>query len=291
MVTDKTEQSLKLADGRTLCYAEYGDPQAKPVFHFHDSSSSRLEHPADEDMLSDIGVRLITIDRPGHGLSDFQPKRRLLDWPDDVTVLAYHLEINKFAVSGWSFGGPYAMACAYRIPERLTIAGLVSSFAPYDHPNSTAGMARFNKISLSLARWMPWGIARQFMKMQGRALKKDPEGTARKMMASLPVADQEVLDDPQVKDMLLPSLSEAYRNGADGAAWEGIILVRPWRFRLQDIDVPVHVWHGEADVNDPLQCGEYLRDTIPNARAIFYPQEGHFLIMKRWGEILKELVS
>ena len=78
-------------------------------------------------------------------------------------------------------------------------------------------------------------------------------------MASLPAADQEVLNNPQAKNMVLPSLSEAYRNGAGGAAWEGTMLVRPWGFRLQDIGIPVYIWHGEADVNDPLQCGEYLR--------------------------------
>jgi len=291
MVTDKTQRTIKLKDGRTLGYAEYGNPQDKLVFHFHGSSSSRLERPPDENILPTAGIRLITVDRPGHVLSHFQPNRRLLDWPDDVAALADHLTIDKFAVSGWSFGGPHAMACAYKIPERLTAVGLISSFAPYDRPDATAGMARFNKISLGLARWMPWWLGRQFMKMQGRALRDNPEDTAHKMMSSLPEADQEVLSDPQVKEVLLLSLSEAYRTGADGAAWEGAMLVRPWGFRLQDITIPIHIWHGEADVNDPLQCGEYLRDTIPNTRTTFFPNEGHFLIMKRWGEILIELFT
>jgi pimeloyl-ACP methyl ester carboxylesterase len=183
------------------------------------------------------------------------------------------------------------MACAYKIPERITATGLISSFAPYDRPNSMAGMPRFNKLSLRLARWLPFWIGRQFMKMQGRALRKNPEGAAKQMLSSLPEADQEVLNNIEVKAVLLPSLSEAYRAGADGAAWEGVILVRPWGFRLQDITIPVHIWHGEADVNDPLQCAEYLRDTIPNTHAKFFPGEGHFLIMKRWGEILAELLK
>lgn len=126
MVIDKATQNIKLEDGRSLCYAEYGDSQGKPVF---------------------------------------QPKRRLIDWPDDVTALADHLKIGKFAVFGWSFGGPYVMAYVYQIPERLTVAGLISSFAPHDRPGSTADMARFTKISLTLARWMPWVVARQLMKM------------------------------------------------------------------------------------------------------------------------------
>lgn len=111
------------------------------------------------------------------------------------------------------------------------------------------------------------------------------------MLSALPQADKKVLSDPRVTEALLPSMSEAYRTGSDGAAWEGAILVRPWGFRLEDITIPVHIWHGEADVNDPLQCGKYLRDTIPDTRTTFLRGEGHFLIFKHWGEILAQLVK
>ena len=289
MTSDQASQTLTLSDGRTLGFAEWGDPVGKPIFHFHGSSSSRLEHPPFEGSLA--GVRLITVDRPGHGLSDFQPNRQLLDWPKDVVALAEHLDIARFAVSGWSFGGPYAIACASAIPDRLSAVGLISSFAPYDRPNATAGAARFIKIALGLARWLPWRLGRQLMKIQGRALVNNPEGTARRMLSSLPGADRRVLEDPQVTDVLLPAMSESYRNGADGAAWEGAMLVRPWGFRLEDISIPVEIWHGEADVNDPVQCAEYLRDTIPHTHATIFPGEGHFLILKRWGEILTRLTA
>ena len=139
MASNQTAQTLTLPDGRKLGFAEWGDPEGKPIFHFHGSSSSRLEHPYLEHHL--VGVRLVTIDRPGHGLSSFQPSRQLLDWPRDVDTLADHLGLGTFAVSGWSFGGPYAMACAFSFPERLTAVGLISSFAPYNRPGSTAGMA------------------------------------------------------------------------------------------------------------------------------------------------------
>lgn len=289
MVLDPASQTLTLSGGRTLGFAEWGDPDGRPVIHFHGSSSSRLEHPPLESSL--VGVRLVTVDRPGHGLSSFQPKRQLLDWPKDVVALADQLNISRFAVSGWSFGGPYAMACARSIPDRLTAVGLISSFAPYDRPGSTAGMARFNKIALGLARWLPWQLGRQLMKMQGRALVNQPEKTARRMLSSLPETDRKVLDDPQGADVLLAAMSESYRNGADGAAWEGAMLVRPWGFHLEDIAIPVEIWHGEVDVNNPLQCAEYLRDTIPHTHATTFPGEGHFFVLKRWGEILAQLAG
>ena len=283
----ESSQTLRLEDGRTLGYAEWGDPSGYPLLHFHGSSSSRLEHPVQKETLA--GVRLVTVDRPGHGLSDFQPKRTLLEWPDDVAALANHLGIDRFAVSGWSFGGPYAMVCAYRIPERLTAVGLISSFGPPDQPAATAGMDRSNKMAFAMARRMPWAVNRQLMRMMGRTFTKDPEGTARRRFASLPASDQRALDDDQATDMLLASMVESLRPGSDGSAWELRLLTRPWGFRLQDIGIPVALWHGDADVNCPLATGRYLSHTIPDASMTVLPGEGHFLILKHWGDIIRQL--
>jgi len=133
------------------------------------------------------------------------------------------------------------MVCAYKIPDRLTAVGVISSFAPYDRPGALEGASSFNKLSLRMARWLPFWLGRQFMKMQGRAITEDPEGAARQMLSSLPEADQEVLSDAQVVGALLPSMKEAYRRGANGLPWEGAIMVRPWGFRLQDISIKVHI--------------------------------------------------
>jgi pimeloyl-ACP methyl ester carboxylesterase len=288
MELNNRDQSIILKDGRTLAYAEWGDPAGKPVFHFHGSSGSRLERPPDENMLEDI--RLITIDRPGHGLSDFKPDFQLLEWPGHVTALADHLGLDDFAVEGWSFGGPYAMVCAFKIPERVNAAGLISSFAPYNRPNSTEGMASFNKLALGMAHRTPW-LGKPFMALQGRMMRGNPERLARQMLSSVPESDKELFDQPETVSVLLESIQEAFKITSDGAAWEAIMLVRPWGFRLEEIGIPVHIWHGEIDVNDPLQCGEYLRDKIPSANATFFPGEGHFLILKRWGDILAQLTS
>ena len=288
MSKKESHQTIKLKDDRTLGYAEWGEPAGKPVFHFHGSGSSRLERPPDKSMLS--GVRLITVDRPGHGLSEFQPKRQLLDWPDDVTALADHLGLNRFAVSGASFGGPYALTCAYKIPERLTAVGLISSFAPQDRPGANEGRATAVRFLLGAARRAPW-LGKLFMGMQARMMRGDPERLGRQLFASAPDSDKALFEQPQVLAVLLETMREGLRAGGQGPAWEGTIMVRPWGFRLEDITIAVHIWHGEADTNNPLQCGEYLRDTIPNTRATFLPGEGHLFYYKRWGEILEALVA
>src|SRR5512139_3720722 len=104
---------IQLRDRRSLSCAEYGDPQGKPVLFFHGTPSSRLFRHPDDSIAASLGVRLITVDRPGFGLSDPKPGRILLDWTDDVIELADAFKIERFAVAGVSGGGPYAAACGY----------------------------------------------------------------------------------------------------------------------------------------------------------------------------------
>jgi pimeloyl-ACP methyl ester carboxylesterase len=126
------DQTVVLRDGRRLGFAEWGDRTGTPVFFFHGMPSSRLNGHADPSVLDRRHVRRIAIDRPGMGLSDFQPERKLLGWPDDVVELADRLGLDRFGVVGNSAGGPYAAACAYKIPARLTHVGIVSGVAPFE---------------------------------------------------------------------------------------------------------------------------------------------------------------
>ena len=121
-------------------FAVYGDASGRAVFHFNGSGGSRLEHPADLSILTGLGIRYISTDRPGHGISDPQPDRRLLDWPDDVEQLADHLGISTFHVIGWSAGGPHALACAYKLPNRISAGALISGLAPPNRPNPYEGL-------------------------------------------------------------------------------------------------------------------------------------------------------
>ena len=151
-----TANQILTRDGRSLAYADFGDPVGKPVFYFHGANGSRLERHPDESIAVSLGARIITIDRLGHGLSDFQPNRKLLDWPDDVEALADALEIGTFAVVGFSAGAPFVAACAYKIPHRLISAGIISGFASYDRPGATEDVNLFGRTFLGLLRRAPW---------------------------------------------------------------------------------------------------------------------------------------
>jgi pimeloyl-ACP methyl ester carboxylesterase len=115
-----------------LPMSEHGPSDGSPLFYFHGSPGSRLAWKlfAEPGLAEELGIRLIVPDRPSLGHSDFQPRRTLGDWPTDITPLADHLGLTQFAVLGYSGGGPYALACALKIPERLTPVGIVSGTAP-----------------------------------------------------------------------------------------------------------------------------------------------------------------
>lgn len=129
-MTDRTNQTITLNDGRQLAYAEFGDSEGKPVIYNHGYNGSRLEGYMMESALDTADIRLIIPERPGIGNSTFQHGRKLLDWPNDVIALANALDIETFAMLGVSGGGPYTAACAYAIPERLSNIGIVVGMGP-----------------------------------------------------------------------------------------------------------------------------------------------------------------
>jgi len=147
---------LILSDGRKLGYAEYGDAKGKPIFFFHGWPSSRIQGEILDVSAKKLHARIIAIDRPGYGLSTFKKNRTLLEWPNDVTKLADYLNIKKFAVIGVSGGGPYAAVCAYKIPERLTNAGIVVGLAPTNIQGVLQGMAFMNKLAWSSYHKFPF---------------------------------------------------------------------------------------------------------------------------------------
>src|SRR5262249_37258319 len=99
---------ITLADGRRLAFCEYGAPQGKPVFSFPGWPGSRLEARLAAPTARRFNARLIAVDRPGFGRSDFKKRRTLVDWPGDVAKLADALGLDRFSIAGVSGGGPYA---------------------------------------------------------------------------------------------------------------------------------------------------------------------------------------
>ena len=285
-MTDGADRTIELSDGRRLGYAEFGDPGGAPVIYFHGWPGARVEGRLGDEAARVSGVRLIAIDRPGMGLSTFQPSRGFVDWPDDVVEVAATLGLDRFAVLGISGGGPYAAACAWKLADRLTSAGIVSSLAPFDVPGAIASMGRRNRLTFQLVQHLSV-LRRIVMARAAWSVSRRPERILESGVTA--AEDRQYLNRPNVRKILGQSLCEAFRAGSRGPAWEMGLYTRPWRFRLEEIRAPVHLWHGEQDVNAPISMGRYLAKSIPGCRATFYPGEAHLHFVDRLPEILAAL--
>jgi pimeloyl-ACP methyl ester carboxylesterase len=287
-----TDRQIKLKDGRTLGYAEYGDPNGKPVLHFHGTPSSRFEGstPNVTEIAARNGARILVPERPGFGLSDFKPNRTFLDWPDDVLELAEALDLDRFAVMGLSGGGPYTAACAFKIPERLVAAGIVSGIGPQEAPGAYEGMGNTDRQMYAIARKTPW-LLRPLFWYSTRGLQKDPEKTIVELLGELPEPDKAATAQPDVKEVLIKMIGGGFAQGGRGVAWDYILFTRPWGFRLEEISMPVYLWHGEVDTICPVNMGRFMAASIPDCRARFLPGEGHIsLIVNHYEELLSSIV-
>jgi pimeloyl-ACP methyl ester carboxylesterase len=287
-LTDAADRTIQLSDGRRLGWAEFGDPAGAPVMYFHGWPGARIEGRLGHQPARMSGVRLIAIDRPGMGLSAFQSSRGFVDWPDDVVEVAASLGLDRFAVLGISGGGPYAAACAWKLADRLTNAAIVSSLAPFDVPGAIASMGRRNRLTFQLVRHL--GVLRRILMARvAWSVSRLPERVLESGVTA--DVDKQYLERPDVRKTLGESLCEAFRGGSRGPAWELGLYTRPWGFRLEEIRTPVHVWHGEEDVNAPISMGRYLATSIPGCRATFYPGEAHLHFVDRLPEILAALAA
>lgn len=273
---------LTLADGRTLGFAEYGDPAGDPIIYFHGHPGSRLEAALLDEPAIRCGVRLIGTDRPGIGLSEFQPRRRILDWPADVAQLADALRLDRFAAAGASGGGPYAAACAHSIPERLTGCGLVCSVGP---PGLTRTREELwaNRAQRRLARLAPPVLDLAFAGwgrwVRSRGGKAGPAELGAAALKAFPEVDRRALAEPPGPEAFGRDLLEAFARGSRGPAWEARLLFRPWKFELHEVRATnIHLWQGGLDRNVTPETGRALAAAIPRAQLHFFPGDGHLSI-------------
>ena len=268
--------NVTLSDGRKLGYNEYGPADGKPLFYFHGTPSSRIEWQmfGGEQLAMQLHLRVISIDRPGMGISDFQAGRRILNWPTDIAALADGLGIDHFSVLAFSGGGPYAAVCALAIPERLTSVGIVSGAGPFTETGIAEGINPMSRQFFDLCRDKPVR-GRMMLRMMGTMAHYAPNRIIAQTMSALPEPDQSTLKWPEVRQCYLQTMLEAQRRGPRGAQHDTALMVSPWEFRPQEIKMAVHLWHGEADRDTPIAMGRSLAAAIPKSQAHFYPNEGH----------------
>ena len=182
-----------LQDKRKLGYAEFGNPKGFPIIYCHGSQSSRLEMHYDTSFASDNDLRIITIDRPSHGISDFNSSGSILNFANDVKQLTENLNIHRFSVVGMSAGAPFALAIAYLFPDKINKTAIISGFAPYNSDNKRH-LSKQVKIMLALAKSSPF-LLKILLYFQTNQLKNNPEKVLKGFLKIMSEPDQKILNN------------------------------------------------------------------------------------------------
>ena len=272
-----------------VTFREFGDQNGAPLFFFHGWPGSALQGAMMHDLARELGVRVIAPDRPGIGTSPMIAGRKLADWPAQLAALADSLGIDRFVVLGVSGGGPYALAAAWGLPERIVSANVVCGAPPVAELAETGRLHPSYRFLIWLYRNRPQAVraifaaARPFMFWAEAARFLPP------LRISLPRPDAEALADPAYFDVIFGCQRDAFAN-LDGLFTDAEIYAEPWGFRPEEIEVPVHFWHGLEDANFHHSLASDLAARIPGAELTLVENEAHFsLPIRRVREVLANI--
>ena len=279
---------LRARDGRVIAVEVFGDHDATPVLLCHGLADSRLAALSLQQAARELGLRVIAPDRPGIGGTDRRWLPRLADWADDAAVVLDVLRVDSAALLGISGGGPFAAACAARIPARVRSLMLVCPLGLAEWP--TVGMAHSERLSLALATHVPavggWSMGRL-----AALARRSPDSFLWLAATSQPDVDIRALRQPGMRESFLACYVEAFRRGSWGVAQDLRLLTRPWGFDLGSITAPTSIHHGDADTTVPVQHARLYAQAIPGARLQIHPGEGHFSILSHPQDILQALAG
>lgn len=281
------EGSIRVGD-RTVAYLEVGDPGGPLVLHNHGGPSSRLEAALFGSSAKASGLRFVCADRPGIGGSDLQPGRTFESWADDLLLLADSLGAHQFAVTGWSEGGPWALAAAaYLDPARLVHVASIggASYGTFGTNWAAKYLDSADRLGGLLALHFHPGFKLMY-ELLGMSAKHFESSYGKALIKSVNTADREVLADEEVMKLFLAASRECFRQGAEGLVVDAMPLYEAWPFDMTTVKRPVHFWQGSDDHLVPAVINKTVADKTPG--AIWHPISGggHFIALSHADDIL-----
>lgn len=288
---------LTLSNGRLIAWYECGDVNSilPPIFVFHSFPGSRLGAKLWHDPALKYGLRIISPDRPGVGLSTHDPHRTLLSYPADILELADYLQIPQFKVFGSGEGGPYVLACLKVLPKDRCIGGqIVSGIYPFKL--WTCGMAWDRRILIAWMYWMPGFFGSMIDRRFGKAARNpDPQVFKELIVRSfetLPEPDKKAMEDEAFVEIIVEAKREAFREGRDGISKEASLYTSGWGFKLEDVECrDLGIWHGKLDANVPFHIAQKAAGLLHRTETRFFDDEGHNVVMKHRDEILQRFLT
>ncbi len=275
-----------------VAVAEYGARDGAAVFFAHGWPSSRTMAELTNTAALNLGLRIISPDRPGIRDSSFDPDRKLLDWPPLLAELADTMGIGEFRILGISGGAPYSFAAAWALPERVRAIAVVSGASPLAELTDRSGL-------LPLYRWLLFFYPRhrELLRFSFHAVRpflslKVPLRLRPLLLKLLQPCDANVMRDIAAFEACFESQRQAWRAYFVFLMVYSEIYSQPWGFPLEEIRIPVRLWHGKKDRSFHWQLAESLDQRIPRCSLRLVEGEGHYsLPIRQMEEILGDLVS
>ena len=288
----KLEGNIAVGEDRQIGFAEFGAPQGRAVFWLHGTPGARRQIPTEARVYAEHhDIRLIGIDRPGIGSSTPHMYETISCFGEDLRTIADTLGIDKMAVVGLSGGGPYSLACAAALPDRVVTAGVLGGVAPTCGSDSIrGGLMNLGSAVAPLLKLggSPLRVGASWLIRAARPVASP----ALDVYAFLsPQADRHLLARPEFKAMFLDDLLNGSRRQLAAPFNDVILFARDWGFRLDEVKVPVRWWHGDHDHIIPFSHGEHVVSRLPDAELFHLPGESHLAGLGRGEEILATLMQ
>lgn len=289
---DNKPAMIALSGGDAVAVSEYGTKSGTPIFFCHGWPSSRTMAELTDNAARELNLRIISPDRPGIRNSSFRPERKLLDWPPLLEELADKMDIPEFRILGISGGAPYAFAAAWALPQRVRAIAVVSGAPPLAELTDRNGL-------LALYRWLLFLYPRhrELLRYSFHAARpflsvKVPIRFRPLLLKLLQPCDANVMRDIAAFEACFESQRQAWRASADGLMVDAEIYAQPWGFPLEEIRLPVRLWHGRRDRSFHWKLAESLGPRLPHCTMRIVEGEGHYsLPIRHMREILDDLRS
>jgi pimeloyl-ACP methyl ester carboxylesterase len=288
----KLEGNIAVGDDRQIGFAEFGDPQGRAIFWLHGTPGARRQIPMEARVYAEQQqIRLIGVDRPGIGSSTPYQYDTVVAFADDMRTIADTLGIDKLEVIGLSGGGPYALACAAAMPDRVVAAGVLGGVAPARGADAIGGgamaLGTFVAPLLEVAGG-PLRLAASALVRLARPVASPALDLYGRMS---PEADRRMLARPEFKAMFLDDLLNGSRKQLAAPFADIVVFARDWGFRLDEVKVAVRWWHGDRDHIVPFEHGQHVVAKLPDAQLYHLPGESHLAGLGRAEEILGTMIE
>lgn len=278
------------AGGTVVRVRDGGDPEGEPVIHFHGTPGSRLELAWADEIASDAGVRLIAFDRPGYGGTKEGPFS-LASVAAMAVEIADRLGLSRFRTTGWSGGGPFALATAAAAGDRVLSVGVISGAGPFQLiPGALEDLSEGDREAVRLLPGDPAGAAAKFV--EGFRLSDalaSPEQMYEAFEPLLSDTDRQLWSAHA--DAMHADMREALAQGSIGCGWDNVAWIGEWDFDLAEVRCPVLLWYGSEDRMAKPAHPRWLSENIPTSRLTTYEGEGHLLALAHLPGMMRDLLA